>query len=165
MKKFRVEAFLQEFPVIGELLEKKGIDPFSLYYIRVKRADANLLCKIHHIEERTGSVVGIYRGEEAFAYLPSVGWVGAESEYDFASNYAYTDPRHEEGQSLLEVLADYEEEPTLFAVVEYGIETVNHYSEGEGLTIFKPPKGVRVADLITEAREKALASVRAEAEF
>lgn len=172
MDKFRLKAFEEEFPLLKTFASKYwgkgewGEAPVSdLYYIRVKRLDKEALRKIYYIENYTSSLSEIYEGEKAFCHFPQEGWVEVQSELDYESGYAHEDTRHKEGETPLEVIDRIGENPDLMLVVEYGIDTVNYNSKGEGITILKPAKGLKIEDLISKAKEKALDKVRAEANF
>lgn len=172
MKRERAKAFLQEFPILATLPIFEGAEGeellqrlSNLYYIKVKRLDKATLEKTHEVTSVTGSLVGIFSGEEAYAFFPTKGWIGVKSAYDYKSTYAYDDPYYEEGENLLAVIDRTGEEPLLVAVVEHGIETINHHSVGEGVTLYKIPRGMDIQGLLNDSFERELERVRAEADF
>ena len=180
MNRFRAQGFLDEFPVLGEFArwnwgEEKNFSPIEKLaeatFIRIKRMDEAFLSSTPSIGEHTGSMVGIYQGNRIFLVAlvdEKVKFCEVEHEYDFASNYAHTDPFRRDGETVLEAIDGWNlplAEPVSAIEVEYGLEIRDHYSYGFGITLWKVPKNLKIADLIESAKAKALDIVRAEANF
>ena len=193
MKRFKIMGLLEEFPELGNFsrfirpttrkyvegeyrdIESDPLDHLSeASFIRIKRMDEAFLLKEPEIYEHTGSVVDIFSGEKVFLLLKNEkgqGFFEVKSAYNFASNYAHTDPYKEEGETVLEAIDRYMAsglslcEPIGAIEKVYGLETVDHHSKGWGLNLYKLPKNFKIADLIKSAKQQASDQVKAEAEF
>jgi hypothetical protein len=169
MNKFKFEAYKKEFPFLQGILGEctaLGVDS-----IAVKRADENLLARIPEETRWDGSLGESYSWDKVHFVLndgtikENAVATGGES----GSNYAHSETRRWEGETVLEALSRLDNPDDVKYIVwesrDYsawsGQETIDRYD----VTIYKPPKGVKFSDLIRQAAEKALAGVRAEADF
>jgi len=168
MDRFRVEAFVKEFPFLKEF-PRTIEDPSDLESIQVRRLDENILRSKGYISEAVGSVVSIYRGSKFYLVYALEGKtykaVEVPPEHDFHSNYAHEDGYHEEGTSVLERIDEVFQEmaalPVAVVELEFGLETVDHHSRRRRLTIYKPKKGLSILGLIQRAKAQAEADVQA----
>lgn len=169
MNRFRLEAFLSEFPVLQKFAEQEEIDLEEARDIKVSRLDEVFLSSRPFIRRVTGSLVDIYSGNRVFLVTQGEEFLEVEGDYSFRSNYAHQDPYDKEGHTVLEGIDEVGVEnlnPDLPIIeLEVGLETVDHHSRGFRIILWKPSKRVNLADLIRSAKEKALAEVKAEAEF
>lgn len=164
MKRFKYQAYLDEFPALADICaEREGAYCES---IKIRRMTPELLVTIPHITEHTGSLVDIYEGDEAWL-VSNEGVKGVDPEYHFNSNYAHTSPRYDPGESILEACDRHTTEPELIFWIEFGLGAVDHRSTKYWkATVYKPSKdGETIEEMIAEARAKAIELVKAETAF
>lgn len=175
MRKAKLEAYLNEFPFLEELIRESFPEAKRLHLcvtnIQVKRADENLLSKVPSNSLWTGSL-GKSEGWEQIHFVLQNGNVlknAVEGAEEYRSNYAHESEYYRDGESILDALSSLENPDDILYIVEEGY----YYSGWSGgqeeeyysIIIFKPPKGVKYSDLIAKAKARALAEVRAEADF
>ncbi len=169
MNRFRMEAFMKEFPALQKFVEREKLDLDELRDIRVSRLDEVFLSSRPFIRRVTGSLVDIFEGNKVFLVTRGEEFLEVEGDYSFRSNYAHEEPYDKEGHTVLEDIDEVGVEnlnPNLPIIeLEVGLETVNHHSRGFKIILWKPSKRISLTDLIKTAKEKALAEVKAEAEF
>ena len=169
MNKFKFDVYVIEFPFLRKIIG--GKNALDITSIAVKRADENLLNRTPKVTYHDGGMGETNCWEKVHfvlfdgSLLPEqVAPSGSRS-----SNYAYSQSEEWEGESVLEALS-YLENPDdvqyiIWETKDYsnwsGSETVDDYH----VVIYKPLKGVSFGELIEKARAKALAEVRAEADF
>lgn len=168
MNRFKFEAFLKEFPFLKEILEEKKRDYQQVDSIRVARIDENLLLRTLEEYHYDGSAGETYNWEELWAVLPdgTVQVVPTQDECSSDSNYAHSQPRHEEGQPIIEALVGLEETHYLVLLERElenwpGREYVNEFN----VTIYKPSRSTSLSKEIEKARRKATIEVKAGVDF
>jgi len=166
MNKFKLEGFFKEFPFLRELDGVGNADS-----ITVKRADENLLACIPSQYYWDGSM-GRTDSKESVHFVMADGSIlqdAVSQAGEWGSNYAYSQRKTWEGESVLESLSRLDDPDR----VVYIVWVYKHLHDWEGsdyesdlkVTIYKTPKGVKYSDLIRKAEEQALREVRAEADF
>ena len=166
MNRFKLQAYKQEFPFLGEII---GDDiPDS---IRIKRADENLLKFIPTNSLHVGSLGRTEMNERIHFVLHDgevLHDVVVRSE-EYSSNYSGDTPYSTDGETVLESIDRHGVAETLqYIIVEYyyiddweGHECTEEYT----FSIYKTPKNTTFGAEIQKARAQALAEVRVEADF
>jgi len=176
---FRAKALAKEFPWLEAWARKeKGPSFLSLNFIhcdgiKVKRIDESLLSLIPSFDGATGSLVGISDGEVVRFIYEANGEIQisdpVKDQGSCVHNEAYRDDECWAGETVLEALERLQIPPSsIIAIVkyDYGYKIVDHHSKPNWrLTIYKPAKDLDLGELIEKEREKALAQVKAEADF
>jgi len=164
MNRFRENALRKEFPFLGELLDDVKPEEIS-----IKRIDINLLNLIPEHNGWSGSAVGINSGERILFVLSdgSVIKNAVAQSGRVGSNYAYTETREWDGETILHAIDRHGVSATLEYIVahRYGVRTIEHYSEGQSLAIYKPGKGIDLPGLIRAAYTAAAEQVAAESDL
>jgi hypothetical protein len=166
MNKFKLEAYKQEFPFLGEIIGDAIPDS-----VRVKRADDNLLKVVPEYYCHDGSM-GATKIDEKVHFVLADGSIlhdAVEQGGHTSSNYAHSQEQSWEGETVLEAIDRHGVAESLDCIViEYyylndwsGQEYTKEYS----FTIYKTPKGTSFGAEIEKAKAQALAEVRAEADF
>jgi len=167
MNKFKFDAYLQEFPFLREILGDRS--HLDCEFIRVARADENLLLRRPKRNVAVGSMVDIDDRDEVIFITPTEIVRNAVTvDYEYYSNYAHDENYREPGETVLEALAGLEnpDEVQYIVWLSSGYDIVDHCSRDTYcVTVYKPIKGVNYSDLIEKARAQALAEVKAEANF
>lgn len=166
MNRFKYQAYVQEFPFLGEII---GDDiPDS---IRIKRADENLLKFIPTNSLHVGSL-GRTEMNERIHFILSDGRVlynAVVRSEEYSSNYSGDTHYHEGGETVLESIDRHGlTENLAFIVVEhYYLDdwSGQEYTEEHNVTVYKTPKNTTFGAEIQKARACALAEVRVEADF
>lgn len=166
MNRFKLNAFKQEFPFLLDIIGDSIPDT-----IRVKRVDENLLKVIPRYSCHDGSM-GVSEMDERVHFVLSDGTVIEDAVLQsghVSSNYAHSQSRSWEGESVLESIDRHGVADKLqFIVVEqyhlHDWEGQEHIKE-HSFCIYKPPKDTSFGEEIKKARAFALAEVRAEADF
>lgn len=163
MNRFKFKAMTEEFPFLSEVFGKR--ESGWCFALKVKRATPELLNTTPSTHEYTGSLVGIWEGDEVYLIASSKAYQ-VQARWDFDSNFAHTDRRSGPGETLLEACARHAIEPDYIVWIEFGLGIEDHYSTKEWkATIYKPAKDVTVTSLIEKAREKARREVETEIAF
>ena len=166
MNRFKLQAYKQEFPFLGEIIGNEIPDS-----VRIKRADENLLKFIPTYSLHVGSM-GKTKGWEKIHFVLKDSTIIDDAvlhRVDFSSNYAGDSPYSTDGEAVLEAIDRHGVSENLaFIVVEYyyiddwsGHECTEEYS----FSIYKTPKNTTFGAEIKKARAQALAEVRVEADF
>lgn len=166
MNRFKYQAYVQEFPFLQDLIGDEIPDS-----VRVKRADENLLQFIPTYRCHDGSL-GVTEIDERVHFIIADGSIihdAVKQAGHTSSNYAHTQTKEWEGETVLEAIDRHGVAESLaFIVVEHYY--LDDWSGGEykreyTLTIYKTPKNTTFGEEIEKARAQALAEVRAEADF
>ena len=166
MNRFKLQAYKQEFPFLEEIIGDTNPDS-----VRIKRVDENLLKIIPQYYYHDGSM-GISETDEKVHFVLADGTIiknAVEQAGHTSSNYAHSQTKEWEGQTVLEAIDQHGVADKLqYIVVEY--YDLDDWSGGEykreyTLTIYKAPKNTTFGAEIEKARAQALAEVRAEADF
>lgn len=166
MNRFKLQAYQKEFPFLQNLIGDEIPDS-----VRVKRADENLLKVTPRYRCHDGSL-GITEVDEKVHFILKDGTIimdAVKQSGHTSSNYAHTQTKEWEGETVLEAIDLHGVAESLaFIVVEYYY--LDDWSGGEykreyTLTIYKTPKNTTFGEEIEKARAQALAEVRAEADF
>lgn len=166
MNRFKYQAYVQEFPFLGEII---GDDiPDS---VRIKRADENLLKFIPTYSLLMGSM-GKTKNMDRVHFVLQDGTIIEDAVLpmeDFSSNYAGDSPYSMDGETVLEAIDWHGVAETLQYIV---VEIVflddwsgQEYKKEHNVTIYKTPKNTTFGAEIKKARAQALAEVRTEADF
>ncbi len=166
MNRFKYQAYVKEFPFLQDIIGDEIPDS-----VRVKRADENLLKVTPRYRCHDGSL-GITEADEKVHFVLADGSIihdAVKQSGHTSSNYAHTQTKEWEGETVLEAIDRHGVAESLaFIVVEYyylddwsGQEYTKEYS----FTIYKTPKGTTFGEEIEKARAQSLAEVRAEADF
>ncbi len=176
MNRFRAQALVKEFPVLKEVVEnqvgKSEKEDVLNYFVEAKnvtigRIGKELLLSIPYNKEITGSIVGIDEGRSiwlVFRDADSYRFSQVKTKHDYSSNYAYQDSYSTEGETVIEAI-DREGIPDYIYAIDYGIETINHYSQGFEITLYKPAKDIAISQLILQLRKQAREEIEAEGNF
>ena len=166
MNRFKLQAYCKEFPFLEDI-----IGDFIPDSIRVKRVDENLLRVTPQYYYHDGSL-GVTEDEERVHFIIADGSIlydAVNQSGHTSSNYAHTQTKEWEGETVLEAIDRHGVADKLqYIVVEY--YDLDDWSGGEykreyTLTIYKTPKNTTFGAEIEKARAQALAEVRAEADF
>jgi len=168
MNKFKYEAYLTEFPFLREILG--GRCHLDCEFIRVARADENLLLRKPNRHVAVGSMVDIDDRDDVHFVLVDGTIIkdAVAQEYEYYSNYAHDESYNKKGETILEALAGLDNPDAVKYIIvdESGYEVIDHCSTKLfNITIYKAPKGGKISDYIEKARAQALAEVKAEANF
>jgi len=144
----------------------RGLNPEEVI---IKRIDDNLLNAIPTYYNWDGSCVGIVKGTE-FVFVLKDGTVirsAVEQDYTSGSNYAHSGTHTRDGETVIHAIDRHGIQNSLSYIIanEFGIRTIEHYSEGSRLIIYKPGKGVDLEALIQAAYEAAAEQVKVEADL
>lgn len=170
MKIFKDQAFRQEFPV-QVALDQCGRGDWLMDSCRVARLDEKAISDLHIAEEdiAEGSVVGIDSQSRAFLFSKSNDLLGeVKGSYWFTSNYAYTDPREEIGETLAETIdrLGCQESLSLVVQVKMDYKVIDHYSEKSlDVVVYKLPKGESITLIIQRMKEAEVEAVKLQAAF
>jgi len=166
MNRFKLQSFISEFPFITEILGDKTPDS-----VRIKRADENLLKLAPKYRYHDGSA-GVSTFDEQFHFVLLDGTVitnAVQQEGHISSNYAHSQDRSWEGESVLESIDRHGVAGTLQFIVQdtYDLHdwSGSEYFRSCEINIYKPPKDTTFGAEIEKAKARALAEVRAEADF
>lgn len=166
MNYFKFQAFLKEFPFLRELGVDENVDS-----IKIRRADENLLAQIPSSYYWDGSM-GVTDTKDTISFVLEDGNIIEDvvrQAGEWGSNYAHSQRKEWEGESVLEALSRLDN-PDRVVYIVWVHKHLHDWvgSEREStfeVTIYKTPKGVKYSDLIRKAEEQALREVRAEADF
>jgi len=166
MNRFKLQAYKQEFPFLGEIIGDEIPDS-----VRVKRADENLLKIIPTYSLHVGSL-GKTKNMDRVHFILQDGTIIEDAvlhREDFSSNYAGDSPYSMDGETVLEAIDRHGVADKIqFIVVEsyYLDDWEGHeYTEDYNFTVYKTPKNTTFGAEIQKARAQALAEVRVEADF
>ena len=171
LNRFTRANLVKEFPFLSSIETNRGGSALEkAEAVAIRRLDENLLRRIPTTYRWDGSLVDIDRGSR-FDFVLSDGTVLQDSVKDSGesgSNYAHSDRSEWAGESVAEAIDRHGVVESLRYVVEYrrGLRTIEHYSEGVDLIVYKPSKedGLAknvIARLYAEAKEE----VEAESDF
>ena len=165
MDKFKMEAIIEEFPFMVEILRKSDTELYSsgeIDNIKIKRIDANLLNQTPTIESIGNS---LFSREETYQYwIISVDTISKviPNECVGSVGVAYTPDADWDmkGETIIEAIdrlgVDSDE---LFIVSEcYEYDSTQSVNKYRSFTIFKPGK-ISISGEIAKARKNALAKV------
>lgn len=159
MDRFRVEAFIREFPFLEGLAEKDRIED-----IRVSRISPDFLKRKPREEYASGSRVDIHDIEKVYL-LDEDGAVLTEVKGVVDAVDHRGEDTFEEGETVGEALARLDD-PNAVAYalnVHTGYEVVNHHSiGGYEVIIYKPPKGFTLRGWWEEQIRRAAVKVASE---
>ncbi len=174
MNRFKYQAFLTEFPTLGEILhdwKNNDVRPaHDCTSIIVQRITPKLLSATPEFNSHVGSLVDIAR-REAVSFVLADGKVlydCVRTQGTHGSNYAHEDTYSQEGETILEAIHRLQvaSQLTLIVIVKSGFTVVDHCSTNDfDVTIYKPAKEVNIQSIIHEAEQAAIQQVRAEANF
>ena len=166
MNRFKLQAYMQEFPFLQDLVGDEIPDS-----VRVKRADENLLKVIPRYSCHDGSM-GITELDKKVHFILQDGTIiknAVEQSGHTSSNYAHSQERSWDGETVLEAIDRHGVAESLaFIVIEhYYLNDWEgcQYEKEHKFTVYKTPKGTSFGAEIEKARAQALAEVRAEADF
>jgi len=166
MNRFKLHAYCKEFPFLQDLIEDEIPDT-----VRVKRADENLMKVAPQYYYHDGSL-GVTEMDERIHFVLADGSIihdAVEQSGHTFSSYAHSQKCFWDGETVLEAIDRHGVAENLaFIVVEkYYLDdwSGGEYKREYTLTIYKTPKGTSFGAEIEKAQEKALAEVRAEADF
>jgi hypothetical protein len=166
MNRFKLQSFISEFPFITEILGDKTPDS-----VRIKRADENLLKLAPKYRYHDGSA-GVSKFNEQFHFVLLDGTVitnAVQQEGHSSSNYAHSQDRSWEGESVLEAIDRHGVADQLLYIVQDVFDLDDwegqEYHRSWEMVIYKTLKGTSFGAEIEKARAQALAEVRAEADF
>lgn len=166
MNRFKHQAYLQEFPFLQDLIGDEIPDS-----VRVKRADENLLRVTPQYYYHNGSM-GRSEMDERVHFILQDGSILHDAVRQCghtSANYAHTQTKEWEGETVLEAIDRHGVAESL----QYIVQGVFDLDDWEGqeyhrsweIVIYKTPKEVPFGAEIGKARAQALAEVRAEADF
>ena len=166
MNRFKLQAYMKEFPFLERIIGDAIPDS-----VRIKRADENLLRFTPRYSRHDGSM-GVTKLSEDVHFILQDGSIlydAVRQSGHTSSNYAHSQSRSWEGETVLEAIDRHGVADKLqYIVIEYyylddwvGDEYVEEYTA----TIYKPPKDTSFGAEIEKAMACALAEVRAEADF
>lgn len=166
MNKFKLEAYMKEFPFLQDLIGNEIPDS-----VRIKRADGNLLKVVPRYYRHDGSL-GVTKYNEKIHFILSDGSIildAVEQEGERTSNYGGEEPHSWEGETVLEAI----DRHSVADQLQYIVQDVFDLDDWEGqkyrrsreMVIYKTPKGTSFGAEIEKARAQALAEVSAEADF
>ena len=166
MDRFKYQAYMQEFPFLQDIIGDEIPDS-----VRVKRTDENLLKIIPRYYYHDGSM-GRTKVEERVHFILADGSILCDTVRQsghVSSNYAHSQLREWEGETVLEAIDRHGVAENLAFIVQ----DVFNMDDWEGQTyyrsweivIYKTPKGTSFGAEIEKARARALVEVRAEAGF
>ena len=166
MNRFKYQAYLEEFPFLKEIIGEETPDN-----ITIKRADENLLRIIPQYSYHDGSM-GESRHEEKIHFVLNDGTIisdAVKQEGSESSNYAHSQSRNWEGETVLEAIDRHGVADTLQYIIQ-DVYSLDDWSGSEyycawKIYVFKTPKDTTFGAEITKAKGQALAEVRAEADF
>ena len=170
ISKMKFDAYVEQFPVLAEVFAELRVKAEDCDRIEVARADANLMSHTPQYSGATGSLVGVDDGE-SIAFVLEDGSIirdAVKTAGYCRHNEAHTDDESWSGETVLDAIYRHSVADTLTLIVSvrYGYNIRDHYSERDWqAAVYKAPKGFTYRDVVDEARAKALAEVRAEAEF
>lgn len=171
MNRFKLQAYVSEFPFLSEINEEiRDGKHRDVEFIRIAKVDTNLLNKTPEYEGATGSMVDISTGEHIHFVL-STGEVlrnAVKTSGQVTHNEAHSDDEWWDGESVLEAIdrQGIADKLSYIVVEAYGYDIRDHYSEGGlNFVIYKSPKGDTIARATEEEKAKALSMVQAEANF
>jgi hypothetical protein len=168
----KFNAFMKEFPFLIECTKWNDTQGNSLDCDSIKIANitSDLLAHSPRYKGATGSLVGIDNGER-FDFVLSDGQIiknAVASGGSVIHNEAHTDNEYYDGETVLEGIDKHQVAKCLAFIVKisYGYNIRDHHSlNNYSIIIYKPAKNFALIDIIAAANEKALADVRAEADF
>lgn len=158
ISKFRMEAFVSEFPFLTTVLEL--MDGKSLNAICVKRMDERLLLSTPSYDEVCGNSTSSFWGDE-YVFLIRPNEVVEHRDFKFYWTDNNHESGHEKGRPIIESMSGLE---THLAIVTNDYNNYGHVQAGRTLTIYKVGKGMNIASLIASAKARTLAKVKAEAD-
>lgn len=146
LNRFTRLSIRKEFPFLVEIVSNDGT--FALLdkaeTLSIKRMDEDFLRTTPSTYRWTGSMVNCDSGSRLdFVLADGSVITGAVNQAGTSgSNYAYSETSEWEGESVAEAIDRHGVAETLRYVVEYqwGIRTVEHYSEGFAVVLWKPSK-------------------------
>jgi len=166
MNRFKLQAYCKEFPFLEDIIGDEIPDS-----IRVKRVDENLLRVTPQYYYHDGSL-GVTEDEERVHFIIADGSIlydAVNQSGHTSSNYAHTQTKEWEGETVLEAIDRHGVAESLaFIVIEhYYLNDWEgcQYEKEHKFTVYKTPKGTSFGAEIEKARAQALAEVRAEADF
>lgn len=166
MNRFKLQSYLNEFPFIREIIGESTPDN-----VIIKRADENLLRLIPQYCYHNGSM-GESEYTEKIHFILSDGTIISDAvrqEGSESSFYAHSQSRSWEGETVLEAIDRHGVAETLQYIVQdvYNLDdwSGQEYDCSWRLTIYKTPKDTNFRAEIAKAKAKALAEVKAEADF
>jgi len=166
MNRFKLKAFKKEFPFLHDLIGDKIPDS-----VRIKRADENLLRVTPQYYYHDGSM-GRTEVDEIVHFVLADGTIIVDAVLQSghnSSNYAHSQSRNWEGETVLGAIDRQNISNKLqFIVVEsYYLDDWegSEYEKEHSFCIYKAPKNTTFGAEIKKARAKALAEVRAKADF
>ena len=162
MNHFKRKAFYQEFPFLTAIER----EPEACEQIVVGRVNLDLLhrrpirCKI------VSAGANIAEGDEVWLLAGCGQLLGqVRAEYDWRGPH---DTRRSPGETVLEAIdrLDVVEQLCYVVWVEYGYQIVNHCSgPAWRVTIYKPARQIRIAEVVARALAMAQKKVAAETDF
>jgi len=166
MNRFKLQAYCKEFPFLQDIIGDSTPDS-----VCVKRADENLLKVVPKYHYHNGSM-GVTELDERVHFILQDGSIiheAVKQSGHTASNYAHTQTKEWEGETVLEAI----DRHGVADQIQYIVQDVFDLDDWEGQTyyrsweivIYKTPKGTSFEAVIEKARAQALAEVRAEADF
>ena len=171
MNRFKKQAFLKEFPWLGNMLEQMEWSIDEVQEIKVKRADENLLSTVPSYYYWDGSA-GVTHFEEKINFILKDGTIiknAVTQEIESGSNYAYSQPQKRPGESLAEAIDRLNVASDLNFIVVCTIDIDDwpgrEYSNYRGIVIYKPPKNRSYDDIIKHFKEQAERQVKREMDF
>lgn len=166
MNRFKVQGYCKEFPFLQNLIGDEIPDS-----VRVKRADENLLRVTPQYYYHNGSM-GASEMDEKIHFILSDGSIildAVEQSGRSASNYAHSQTKEWEGETVLEAIDRHGVAENLAFIVQDVFDLDDwegqEYHHSWEIIIYKAPKGTTFGAEIEKARAQALAEVRAEADF
>ena len=166
MNRFKYQAYLEEFPFLKEIIGEETPDN-----ITIKRADENLLRIIPQYSYHDGSM-GESRHEEKIHFVLNDGTIisdAVKQDGSETSNYAHSQSRYWEGETILEAIDRHGVADTLQYIVQ-DIYNLDDWSGQEydctwRIVLYKTPRDTNFREEISKAKAKALAEVKAETDF
>ena len=166
MNRFKYQTYLQEFPFLQDLIGDEIPDS-----VCVKRADENLLRVTPQYYYHDGSL-GVTEMDERVHFVLADGSIlydAVNQSGHTSSNYAHTRNQTWEGETVLEAIDRHGVAESLaFIVVEkHYLDdwSRQEYTKEHTFTVYKASKNATFVAEIAKARARALAEVRAEADF
>jgi len=170
MKRFRNQAFYKEFPFLSKWKEEEHEPLIFEAEISIKRLDNEILRETIDEEFRDGSLVDYENCVRIIGVLDDNSFVeDYNCGYYYESNYAHQEPRECPGETIAEWIdrMGVAERLCYIIIHRYGHDYVSDSREERWnyLTIYKPPKGTTIQEIIDKFKEKEAKKVQREISF
>ena len=164
ISKFRMQAFVKEFPFLKAILDGKSVESIS-----VKRMTPELLRSVPSYSEVCGNSTSYFGGDESIHLIYPTDVANAGTGKELPANwftYNGTDNNHERwhntGRPVIEAM-DGREQFIVWVTNEYN--NYGHYQAGREVVVYKAPKDIDVMGIILDAKIAAESAVDAECNF